>query len=88
VSDFEQLRSDPRVRPILAPDRLPPSFLAVGSRDPLLEETLAMAKRMAENGRPCELVVYDDAPHGFLQLPFHPAQAHGYDDALRFARRP
>lgn len=86
VDDFDSLRADPRLNPILAADRLPPAFLAVGSRDPLLLQSRQMAAAISRLGRSVESHVYDASPHGFLQLPFTSSFTAGYDAADRFAR--
>jgi acetyl esterase/lipase len=46
-------------------DNLPPTFLAVGSLDPFLEENMAFAARLLRDGVRTELLVLDGAPHGF-----------------------
>jgi len=61
-------RSDWRAAPILAdPAGLPPAHLIVGSLDPLLDDSRALAARLAEVGVPCELTVYDGINHGFIR---------------------
>ncbi len=47
--------------------QLPPAFLAVAECDILLDENLAMAKRLNNQGVKTELVVYRGATHSFLE---------------------
>lgn len=78
AEDFEAVRGDPRLSPEGHGAGMPPTLVAVGGRDPLLDESLAFAAHLAGTGVTHELVVLDDAPHAFLQLPTHPA----HDDGL------
>ncbi len=61
-------RNDWRAVPILAdPAGLPPAHLIVGSLDPLLDDSHALAARLTTAGVPCELTVYDGLNHGFIR---------------------
>jgi acetyl esterase len=61
-------RNDWRAVPILAdPGGLPPTHLTVGSLDPLLDDSHALASRLKTAGVPCELSVYDGLNHGFIR---------------------
>lgn len=63
-----------RTSPLLAPVRaadlsgLPPAVVVVGGHDPLLDEGLEYAERLAASGVPVELLRYPTLPHGFLQF--------------------
>jgi acetyl esterase len=69
--DAARLR-DPRVSPVHAAAKLPPSFLVVGTADPLLDHQQAMAAALAKAGVPHENVILDGMPHGFVQFEFLP----------------
>jgi acetyl esterase len=61
-------RNNWRAVPILAdPAGLPPAHLIVGSLDPLLDDSHALAARLTTAGVPCELTVYDGLNHGFIR---------------------
>ena len=48
---------------------LPAARFVVGTRDPLLDDTLFMAARWQAAGNPCELEVVAEAAHGFTAFP-------------------
>jgi len=85
--DFEAARDDPRLSPENHAAALPPTLVIVGGRDPLLEESTALAVQLNAAKVPHELVIIDDAPHGFLQLPTHPAHAVGLGSIEGFLAR-
>ena len=66
------LPGDPRVSPVRAAAKLPPSFLVVGTADPLLEQQKALAAELARAGVEHESHVLDGMPHGFVQYEFLP----------------
>jgi acetyl esterase/lipase len=84
------------VSPYAAPARrddltgLPPAWIGVGSLDLFYDEDLAYAKRLAQSGVPCELLVVDGAFHGFdaifrtsgVARDFHRAKADVLREAL------
>lgn len=88
VEDFDHLRHDPRVSPLLGADRLPRCLLAVGTADPLVAHTDALAAAIRDRGGVPRVHRYAGAPHGFLQMPFHPAHDQAYADIDRFLRSP
>ncbi|MQA84298.1 MAG: alpha/beta hydrolase fold domain-containing protein [Streptosporangiales bacterium] len=81
---FEELRGDPRVSPLYGCRELPPCYLTVGSRDPLLDQTLRLAEGLRGAGVEHDLHVADGAPHAFLQLAFLEAYAEGHRRAREF----
>jgi acetyl esterase len=84
---YEALRGDHRVSPLSLCAKFPPCYIGVGTKDPLLPESLELAKRMKEAGIDHDLHVIDGAPHGFFQLTPLPAYADGYKRALAFMDR-
>jgi acetyl esterase/lipase len=73
-------RSDPDISPIFGDLRgLPPALLVVGTEDLVLEDSLAMAGRLAAAGGEVDLRVYPGSPHGFLGFPIAMAAAANED---------
>jgi acetyl esterase len=63
-------RQDPAVSPLYADlAGLPPALLSVGTKDPLLDDSLFMAARLRAAGNEATLDVYPEAIHGFTVLP-------------------
>ncbi|MDP9346729.1 MAG: alpha/beta hydrolase [Actinomycetota bacterium] len=59
-------RRDPAVSPLYADlSGLPPALFTIGTRDPLLDDSLFMAARWAHAGNESELDVIDEAIHAF-----------------------
>lgn len=85
-AEYETLRGDPRLSPEVNCANFPPSLVLIGDKDPLLAESTAVAAKLAETGVRHKLVVYEDTPHGFLQLPTHPAHDAGLDEIESFLR--
>lgn len=48
---------------------LPPALFTVGTRDPLVDDSLFMAARWSAAGNHCELDVWPGAPHVFMAFP-------------------
>lgn len=66
---------DPDISPIQADlTGLPPALFTIGTRDPLLDDTLFMSARWAAAGNHAELAVYPGAPHVFINFPTEMAQ--------------
>jgi len=63
---------DPRVSPVHAAAKLPPSFLVVGTLDPLHTHQSALAEALERAGVAHENVVVPGMPHGFVQYEFLP----------------
>jgi len=47
------------------PDR---TYIMCGTLDPLLDDSIFMAKQLSKVGKPVKLKIYDNLPHGFLNL--------------------
>ncbi|WZH52329.1 MAG: alpha/beta hydrolase [Nocardioides alkalitolerans] len=83
-------RFDPRasVLRVADPAGLAPAVIVVAGRDPLRDEGVAYAERLATADVPCELVEHDGAIHGFMTL--HAASPLGdqaLEDVARAVRR-
>ena len=63
-------RTAPEVSPLYARlDRMPPAFFMVGTRDPLLDDSLFMAQRWTAAGNGAQLEVFPGGLHGFNAFP-------------------
>ena len=61
-------RQDIRVAPITAPMAgLPPAHLIVGNLDPLIDDSRALAQRLAAANVAHTLTIYDGLTHGFIR---------------------
>jgi acetyl esterase len=69
-------RTNPDISPLFGDLRdLPPTLLTVGALDPVLEDSLLMAMRLAAAGGEVDLRVYPECGHGFLSFPIAMAEA-------------
>jgi acetyl esterase len=66
--DRGNLLRDWRVSPIHAAEKLPPTHLLCGTMDPLIDDAHALAARLAAAAIDHEVAIYDDMPHGFVQM--------------------
>lgn len=65
----EQMR-DPAISPLYADlAGMPPALFAVGTLDPLLDDSLFMAARWEAAGNVAQLYVVPESPHGFASFP-------------------
>jgi acetyl esterase len=75
VADVDD-RANPDISPIFGDlAGLPPALLTVGANDLVLEDSIAMAGRLAAAGNDVDLRVYPECPHGFLGMPLAMAEA-------------
>lgn len=87
-------RRSPNVSPFFADlrplrGRLPPALFAVGTEDPLLDDSLMMGVRWQAAGAEGVVRVYPGAPHGFSLFPLDstPSAKEGMEDTLEFILR-
>lgn len=66
------LTKDARVSPLVGAARLPPTHIAVGSADPLMEDSDALRSVLARAGKVHDYQIYEDMPHAFMQMEFLP----------------
>lgn len=66
--DRSALARDPRVSPIHAASALPPTHVLCGTLDPLLADAETLVGKLTGADIPHEFVVYEDMPHGFVQM--------------------
>jgi acetyl esterase len=83
----EAVLRDPRVSPLYAAERLPPSHVVVGSADDLAPQSEALVKALAKAGVPHEHFVDADMPHGYAQLEMLPAARPAIDRMVAFLRK-
>lgn len=86
VSDPKELQN-PLVAPLLAEDlsHQPRTLVLVAEYDPLRDEGIAYANRLAEAGNSARWCVIPDALHGFFSLPSAFAQVEAaYEEIHRF----
>lgn len=81
------LLRDPRVSPLHAAEHLPPSFVVVGSADPLAGQAERLAAALGRGGVPHEHVVVEGMPHGFAQMEFFPQARQTLDRMVEFLRK-
>jgi acetyl esterase len=64
--DPEELTTDPRLCPLTLADKLPPSYVAVGTLDPFVPACERISAALDRAGTPHVFEVLDGLPHGFL----------------------
>jgi acetyl esterase len=79
--------ADPRVSPIHAADRLPPSHIVCGGADPLVAQARVLADALAKADIAHECIVVDDMPHGFAQMEFFPQARDSIGRMTAFLRK-
>lgn len=83
----DELLRDPRVSPVHAAAKLPPSHVVCGSADPLVAQAESLAKALAEAGVVHEHFVDADMPHGYVQMEFLAPARPAIDRMVDFLRR-
>ncbi len=80
------LLADPRVSPIHAAAKLPPSHVVVGSLDTLAAQAETLAAALQRAGVAHEHVVFEGMPHGFSQMEFLPPARESIEQMLAFLK--
>jgi acetyl esterase len=83
----QALLTDPRVSPLRAAGKLPPSCLVVGTSDPLLGQSHDLAAALERGGVPHEHIVCEGMPHGFLQIEALPPAREALGRAIAFLKK-
>ena len=82
-----EARRDPGISPLYAGlHDLPPALFTVGTMDPLLDDTLFMEARWRQAGNATEVLVLEEAVHGFTAFPIGVAR-RAADTSADFVRR-
>lgn len=84
-ADFEVLRWDPVVNPLLGAAQMPPTFLGAGSVDPFAGQSAQMYEALQAEGVPVELDPGEGMPHLWHLLPGLSESGAGLDRAARWA---
>ncbi len=80
----DTLLHDPRVSPIHAAAKLPPSHVMVGTADGLAKQAEALVAALEREGVEHEYAVYEGMPHGFAQMEFFPPARESIDRMVAF----
>ena len=83
----DALLADPRVSPLHAADRLPPSHVVCGTQDPLITHTRELVERLQKAGIEHEHHEIDGMPHGFVQMEFLPQALESIERMTAFLRK-
>ena len=86
---YPAILEDPRVSPLRAvkAGATPPSFVICGTADTLLPETQSMAEALKRADIRHEVAIFDDMPHGFLQMDVLSGCKNGLAKMFDFLRR-
>ena len=84
-AEFEALREDPVVNPLLGAEQMPPTFLGAGSADPFAPQSAQMYEALGAAGVAAELDPGEGLPHLWHLLPGLPESAAGLDRAADWA---
>lgn len=78
---------DPRLSPIHAAGKLPPSYVLVGTADPLVAQAQALVGRLEQANVEHEYVEVAGMPHGYVQMEFFPQARESIDGMVAFLRK-
>ena len=85
-AEFEALREDPVVNPLLGAAELPPTFIGAGSADPFAPQSRRLFDALVEAGVSAELDPGEGLPHLWQLLPGLPEATAGLDRAAEWAQ--
>lgn len=80
----EKRLRDPRISPIHAAAKLPPTHIVCGAADPLAAQTETLAALLADAGTLHEKFIVDAMPHGYVQMEFFPQARVSIDRMVAF----
>ncbi len=80
----EALLRDPRVSPIHAAAKLPPTHVVCGTADPLVAQARALRAELQAAGVDHEYFEDEGMPHGYAQMEFLPLARPAIDRMIRF----
>ena len=83
----DELLRDPRISPLHAAAKLPPSHVVCGSADPLVSQAESLAKALEEAGVVHEHFVDADMPHGYVQMEFLAPARPAIERMIAFLRQ-
>ena len=78
--------ADPRVSPLHAAAKLPPSHIVVGSADPLVSQAETLARALETASVPFEHHVDEGMPHGYAQMEFLSGARPAIERMVEFLR--
>ena len=78
---------DPRVSPLHAADRLPPTHVVCGEADPLVVQARDLVARLAKAGIEHECFIDPAMPHGYVQMEMLPPARPALDRMVAFLRK-
>jgi len=81
------LLTDPRLSPLHAAHKLPPSHVVVGTADPLVAQAQALVERLSAAGVEHEHHEIEGMPHGYVQMEFLPQARESIDAMVSFLRK-
>jgi acetyl esterase len=89
TAGYPAILDDPRISPIHAvkPGAFPPTIVVCGTADELLPESQTMADALKRADIRHELHIYDEMPHGFVQMDVLSACREAQSRMFEFLRR-
>lgn len=83
----QETLTDPRLSPLHAAAKLPPSHVVCGTADPLLAQAKTLVERLQGAGVEHEYVEVENMPHGYVQMEFFPQARESIDAMVAFLRK-